>query len=103
MIRSTRTSHDPDAAADAAVRARGRGEGRRSSSTLGDRRFEEGKEATENADKYVFATVFFAIVLFFSGVSLRFEWWRLRIVMVAGSRPCSCCGASSSCSSLPVH
>jgi hypothetical protein len=49
---------------------------------LGDRRFEEGKEATDNADKYVFATVFFAIVLFFSGISLRFQWVRLRVVML---------------------
>jgi len=49
---------------------------------LGDRRFEEGKEATENADKYVFATVFFAVVLFFSGISLRFEWYRLRVTML---------------------
>jgi hypothetical protein len=50
-----------------------------------DDHFEAGKEATENADKYVFATVFFAVVLFLSGVSLRFEWWRLRVVMVAGA------------------
>src|SRR5215470_5564829 len=50
---------------------------------LGDRRFEEGKEATDNADKYVFATVFFAVVLFFSGISLRFEWFRLRVIMLA--------------------
>ena len=50
---------------------------------LGDRRFEEGKEATENADKYVFATVFFAVVLFFSGISLRFEWYRLRVIMLS--------------------
>src|SRR5215471_6280215 len=50
---------------------------------LGDRRFEEGKDATENADKYVFATVFFAIVLFFSGISLRFQWFRLRVIMLS--------------------
>ncbi|MFI5046298.1 MAG: hypothetical protein ACHQIG_04470 [Acidimicrobiia bacterium] len=49
---------------------------------VGDVRFEEGKQATENADKYVFATVFFAIVLFFSGVSLRFDWIRLRLGML---------------------
>jgi hypothetical protein len=49
---------------------------------LGDLRFEQGKEATENADKYVFSTVFFAAVLFFSGISLRFQWVRLRIVML---------------------
>src|SRR5262249_33076329 len=45
---------------------------------LGDRRFEEGKEATEHADDYVFATVFFAVVLFFAGISLRFQWYPMR-------------------------
>ena len=50
--------------------------------TLADVRFEQGKEATENADRYVFATVFFAAVLFFSGISLRFDWVRLRVVML---------------------
>jgi hypothetical protein len=49
---------------------------------LADHRFVEGKDATENADNYVFSTVFFAIVLFFSGVSLRFQWDRLRILML---------------------
>jgi hypothetical protein len=50
---------------------------------LGDRRFEEGKEATENADDYVFVTVFFAIVLFFAGISLRFDWFPLRVLILA--------------------
>jgi hypothetical protein len=50
---------------------------------LGDVRFEQGREATENADKYVFTTVFFAAVLFFSGISLRFEWVKLRMVMLS--------------------
>ncbi|MET0421969.1 MAG: hypothetical protein ABW073_09705 [Acidimicrobiia bacterium] len=49
---------------------------------LADVRFEQGKIATENADKYVFTTVFFAAVLFFAGISLRFEWMRLRMVML---------------------
>jgi hypothetical protein len=49
---------------------------------LGDLRFEQGKEATENADDYVFATVFFAVVLFFAGISLRFAWTRLRILIL---------------------
>ena len=54
---------------------------------LGDRRFEEGKSATENADDYVFVTVFFAIVLFFAGISLRFTWFPLRvgIMVLAGA------------------
>jgi hypothetical protein len=50
---------------------------------LGDRRFEQGKEATENADKYVFATVFFAVVLFFAGISLRFQWFPMRVFILA--------------------
>jgi hypothetical protein len=50
---------------------------------LGDVRFEQGKEATENADDYVFVTVFFAVVLFFAGISLRFTWLPLRIGILA--------------------
>jgi hypothetical protein len=50
---------------------------------LGDRRFEQGKEATEHADDYVFATVFFAVVLFFAGISLRFTWFPMRILILA--------------------
>ena len=53
---------------------------------VGDLRFEQGKEATENADDYVFVTVFFAIVLFFAGISLRFAWFPMRIlIMVLGT------------------
>ncbi|MET0627000.1 MAG: hypothetical protein ABW033_00920 [Acidimicrobiia bacterium] len=69
---------------------------------LGDRRFEEGKNATESADEYVFATVFFAIVLFFSGVSLRFEWWKLRLFMVAAASAFLLWGIVQLLS-LPVH
>jgi len=50
---------------------------------IGDQRFEEGKSATENADDYVFVTVFFAIVLFFAGISLRFAWFPLRVGVMA--------------------
>ena len=50
--------------------------------TLGDLRFEQGKSATENADDYVFVTVFFAVVLFFAGISLRFEWMPMRILIL---------------------
>jgi hypothetical protein len=49
---------------------------------VGDARFEQGKEATENADDYVFVTVFFAIVLFFAGISLRFSWFPMRILIM---------------------
>ncbi len=50
--------------------------------TLGDVRFEQGKSATEHADDYVFATVFFAVVLFFAGISLRFRWLPMRILIL---------------------
>jgi hypothetical protein len=49
---------------------------------LGDLRFEQGKEATEHADDYVFVTVFFAIVLFFAGISLRFQWLPMRLFIL---------------------
>ncbi len=48
----------------------------------GDRSFEEGKEATENADNYIFATVFFAAVLFFAGISMRFLWRPMRTTVL---------------------
>jgi hypothetical protein len=47
-----------------------------------DEHYNEGKDATEHADSYVFGTVFFAIVLFFAGISLRFRWDALRIVVL---------------------
>jgi hypothetical protein len=50
---------------------------------VGDERFEAGREATENADDYVFTTVFFAIVLFFAGISLRFQWFPMRVTILA--------------------
>jgi hypothetical protein len=50
---------------------------------LGDRRFGEGKTATEHTDDYVLTTVFFAAVLFFAGISTRFDWLRLRAIMLA--------------------
>lgn len=49
---------------------------------LGDLRFDQGKDATEHADDYVFATVFFAVVLFFAGISLRFEWFPMRMLIL---------------------
>jgi hypothetical protein len=50
---------------------------------IGDVRFEQGKAATENADDYVFVTVFFAVVLFFAGISLRFAWFPARVTIMA--------------------
>lgn len=49
---------------------------------LGDQRFEEAKRATENADSYIFATVFFAAVLFFAGISMRFNWLAMRVTVL---------------------
>lgn len=49
---------------------------------LGDVRFEQGKSATENADDFVFVTVFFAVVLFFAGISLRFAWLPMRLFIL---------------------
>ena len=46
-------------------------------------RFVEGKDATENADTYVFITVFFAAVLFFAGMSLRFAWPLMRTIVLS--------------------
>jgi hypothetical protein len=53
---------------------------------LGDERFIEAKEATEHADSYIFATVFFAAVLFFAGISMRFRWlaMRMTVLIVSG-------------------
>lgn len=50
--------------------------------TLGDTRFAEAKEATEHADSYIFATVFFAAVLFFAGISMRFNWIAMRMTVL---------------------
>jgi hypothetical protein len=50
-----------------------------------DQAFDRGRHATEHTDDYVLTTVFFAAVLFFAGISLRFEWERLRVaVLVLG-------------------
>ena len=49
---------------------------------IGDLRFADGKAATEHADDYVFVTVFFAVVLFFAGISLRFSWFPMRILIL---------------------
>jgi hypothetical protein len=49
---------------------------------LGNQRFEEAKDATEHADSYIFATVFFAAVLFFAGISMRFNWIAMRLTVL---------------------
>jgi hypothetical protein len=50
--------------------------------TEGTQHFEHGKEATEHTDSYVLTTVFFASVLFFAGISMRFEWRKMRITVL---------------------
>ena len=49
---------------------------------LGTERFNQGKEATEHTDAYVLTTVFFAAVLFFAGISSRFEWQKVRVALL---------------------
>ena len=48
-----------------------------------DIRYEEGTAAKEKDDKFILSTVFFAAVLFFSGISLRLDWRPLRIAILA--------------------
>jgi hypothetical protein len=49
---------------------------------VGDQRFNQAKDATEHADDYIFGTVFFAAVLFFAGISLRFVWVPMRATVL---------------------
>lgn len=44
-------------------------------------KFEEGKEANQTSDDYVLSTIFFAVVLFFAGVSSKFT--SNRVAMLA--------------------
>jgi hypothetical protein len=43
--------------------------------------YREGAEAKEHDDGYILSTVFFAAVLFFASMSLRLEWWKLRVAV----------------------
>ncbi len=47
-----------------------------------DRAFTGGRTATDHTDNYVLTTVFFAAVLFFAGISMRFAWLEMRIVVL---------------------
>ncbi|MBV8462564.1 MAG: hypothetical protein JO368_04675, partial [Acidimicrobiales bacterium] len=49
---------------------------------VGDQRFTQGKDATDHTDAYVLTTVFFAAVLFFAGISARFDWMGVRTVVL---------------------
>jgi hypothetical protein len=48
----------------------------------GAQHFEDGKDATERTDSYVLTSVFFASVLFFAGISMRFVWRKMRITVL---------------------
>lgn len=45
--------------------------------------FTEGTQGKTNDDRHILSTVFFAAVLFLAAVSLRVEWLRLRILVLA--------------------
>jgi hypothetical protein len=47
-----------------------------------DRLYEEGTTAKDHDDRYILATVFFAAVLFFAGISLRLDWRPLRVAIL---------------------
>ncbi len=47
-----------------------------------DEAFTGGRDATDHTDNYVFTTVFFAAVLFFAGISMRFAWLEMRIIVL---------------------
>jgi hypothetical protein len=47
-----------------------------------DELYTEGTQAKTNDDRYILATVFFAAVLFFAGISLRLDWRPLRIAVL---------------------
>jgi hypothetical protein len=48
-----------------------------------DALYEEGTAAKDHDDDYILSTLFFAAVLFFAGISLRVDWRRLRIGVLA--------------------
>ena len=48
-----------------------------------DALYREGTQAKTNDDRYILSTLFFAAVLFFAGISLRLDWLRLRVFVLA--------------------
>jgi ferric-dicitrate binding protein FerR (iron transport regulator) len=44
-----------------------------------EHKFAAARESTEHTDDYVLVTVFLAAVLFLAGISLRFEWTKMRV------------------------
>lgn len=51
--------------------------------TEASRFYTAGTQAKEKDDRYILATVFFAAVLFFAGISLRLDWRPLKLVVLA--------------------
>jgi hypothetical protein len=51
--------------------------------TDAEKLYREGVQAKRHDDSYTLSTVFFAAVLFFGSVSLRLEWWPLRVGVFA--------------------
>jgi hypothetical protein len=47
-----------------------------------DTLYTEGTEAKDSDDRYILATVFFAAVLFFAGISLRLDWRPLKVAVL---------------------
>jgi hypothetical protein len=51
-------------------------------SAAADRLYQQGTTAKSNDDRYILATVFFAAVLFFAGISLRLDWRPLKATVL---------------------
>jgi hypothetical protein len=51
-------------------------------SAAADRLYQQGTTAKSNDDRYILATVFFAAVLFFAGISLRLDWRPLKAAVL---------------------
>jgi hypothetical protein len=66
-----------------------------------DELFKEGTDAKAADDHYILSTVFFAAVLFFSGISLRLDWPPLR-VFVLGLAGALLLGGAFYVATLPV-
>ncbi|MBW8059890.1 MAG: hypothetical protein FVQ78_06055 [Solirubrobacterales bacterium] len=56
--------------------------------------FEEGREANQTADNYVLATIFFAAVLFFGGLSVKFRSQRLVVATLTFGSLMFCSGVA---------
>ncbi|UCH86444.1 MAG: hypothetical protein JSU97_07935 [Dehalococcoidia bacterium] len=50
---------------------------------LAEEKMQEGKEANQNSDDYILATVFFASVVFFAGVAPKFRSINVRLSVLA--------------------